>query len=445
MPQDRFRIRGYIEGFYGRPWTQAQRLDMLRFAAAHGANACFYAPKDDPYHRRLWREPYPPEEMARLRELKAEADRNGIALFWCVAPGLSIKYSSAGDRKALHEKLRSLYAVGVRDFGLLLDDIPEELFYPEDRERFGQTAEAHSDLCRDCFARLKALDGSIRLAVCPTQYHGSGAEDYIVRLGRALPEEVLLFFTGADICSKELTGREAKIFYEATGHRPLYWDNYPVNDAEMFKEMHVGPLIGREPDLYRHAEGIVSNCMEYYESGKFALATAFDYMADPEGYAPEASFRRALAALLPDAALREAFILFADHLRTSCLKDENSRIMGENLGRAGILWETGDLAGAVAVIAGYTARVRRSADLLRRQQGPLFTELSEWLEKYYRMADILDTALAVLRTGQGKEALAAAMKRYNDSATVLTAFCFREYVERVLAFAEEDIASPNNP
>ena len=432
MPTERFSIRGYIEGFYGRPWTQEQRLDMLRFAAKHGANACFYAPKDDPWHRKLWRELYPPEALDRLRTLQTEAAANGMALFWCVAPGLSIRYSSAEDREALFAKLRSLYAIGVRDFGLLLDDIPAELFYPEDRERFGETVEAHIDLCRDCFVRLKALDGSIRLVVCPMQYHGSGTEDYITRLGRALPEEVLLFFTGADICSKELTCREALIFSEATGHRPLYWDNYPVNDAEMFKEMHVGPLIGREPELYRYAAGIVSNCMEYYESGKFALATAFAYMADPEGYDPEKSFTEALEELLPEKEVRDAFALFADHLRTSCLKDENSRIMGEVFGRAGLLWETGDLPGAMAMIADYTARVRRSADLLRQQQGPLFAELAEWLEKYYLMADILDAALRCLQTGQGRDALAAAMKQYNDSATVLTAFCFREYVERVL-------------
>ena len=436
MSTGQFEIRGYIEGFYGTPWTHAQRMDMLRFAAKHGANAWFYAPKDDPYHRRLWREPYPPEALSRLRELKTAADRVGISVFWCVAPGLSMRYASEADREALFAKLCSLYEAGFRHFGLLLDDIPEELFYPEDRERYGETVEAHIDLCRDCFARLKALDGAVRLAVCPMQYHGKGTEDYITRLGRALPEDVLLFFTGADICSKELTSRAAEIFYNATGHLPPYWDNYPVNDAEMFKEMHVGPLIGREPDLYRHAAGIISNCMEYYESGKFALATAFDYMAAPQSYDPERSFADALAELLPDAAVREAFVYFADHLRTSCLKDENSRLMGQAFGRASLLLETGDLPGALSVAAEYTARVRRSAELLKQQKAPLFTELSEWLEKYYLMADILEAVISLLTTGQGRDALAAAMKRYNDNATVLTAFCFREYVERVLEMTE---------
>lgn len=431
MANVKFAVRGYIEGFYGRPWTHEQRLDMLRFAASHGANTWFYAPKDDPFHRKLWRELYPPEALTRLRELKRTADENGVAMFWCVAPGLSMRYSDEADRAALLNKLQALYDAGFRDFGLLLDDIPAELFYPEDRDRYGETAEAHIDLCRNVFARLKAWDGGVRLAVCPMQYHGTGTEDYISRLGRALPEDVLLFFTGADICSKELTCREAEVFYRATGHRPLYWDNYPVNDAEMFKEMHVGPLIGREPGLYRCAAGVISNCMEYCECGKFALATAFDYMAAPENYDPEEAFDRALRELLPPELI-EPFRLFADHLRTSCLKDENSRIMGEVLGKASLLWETGDLPGALAVIADYTARVHDSAEALKRQKAPLFTELSEWLDKYYLMAEILDDALAVLKTGQGRDVLAAKMKRYNDCATVLTAFCFREYVERVL-------------
>lgn len=432
MSPGQFRIRGYIEGFYGRPWTHAQRLDMLRFASSHGANTWFYAPKDDPYHRRLWREAYPPESLSRLRELKETADGCGVTVFWCVAPGLSMRYSSEGDRAALFDKLRSLYGAGFRCFGLLLDDIPEDLFYPEDQARYGETIAAHIDLCRDCFARLKALDSSLRLAVCPMQYHGKGTEDYISRLGRALPEEILLFFTGADICSKELTCREAQVFYDATGHRPLYWDNYPVNDAEMFKEMHVGPLIGREPDLYRYAEGVVFNCMEYYESGKFALKTAFDYLSDPVGYDPETSFTGALTELLPEEEVREAFLYFADHLRTSCLKDVNSRLMDQAFGRASVLLETGDQLGALSLIADYTARVRRSADLLKRQRGPLFTELTEWLDKYYLMADILDAALRTLQTGQGREALAAMLRRYNDCATVLTSFTFRAYVEQVL-------------
>ncbi len=35
-------VRGIVEGFYGTPWTQAHRLDMLEFCGAHGLNAYIY-------------------------------------------------------------------------------------------------------------------------------------------------------------------------------------------------------------------------------------------------------------------------------------------------------------------------------------------------------------------------------------------------------------------
>ena len=55
----KFKVRGYIEGFYGRPWSKETRKAMLEYAVSYGANTHYYAPKDDPYHRKLWREEYP--------------------------------------------------------------------------------------------------------------------------------------------------------------------------------------------------------------------------------------------------------------------------------------------------------------------------------------------------------------------------------------------------
>src|SRR5690606_2014053 len=60
-----FAVRGIIEGFYGTPWPQRNRLDMLEFIARRKMNTYFYAPKDDPYHRRKWAKPYDPESLDR--------------------------------------------------------------------------------------------------------------------------------------------------------------------------------------------------------------------------------------------------------------------------------------------------------------------------------------------------------------------------------------------
>ena len=52
-------FRGVIEGFYGNPWSHANRMSQLAFYGKHKMNVYVYGPKDDPYHHSRWYEPYP--------------------------------------------------------------------------------------------------------------------------------------------------------------------------------------------------------------------------------------------------------------------------------------------------------------------------------------------------------------------------------------------------
>lgn len=52
--------RGVVEGFYGQPLSNQERAEQFSFYQQKGLNSYIYAPKDDPYHRSRWREPYPP-------------------------------------------------------------------------------------------------------------------------------------------------------------------------------------------------------------------------------------------------------------------------------------------------------------------------------------------------------------------------------------------------
>ncbi|MCC7128324.1 MAG: beta-N-acetylglucosaminidase domain-containing protein, partial [Microbacteriaceae bacterium] len=78
MTESPFTVRGVIEGFYGKPWSHSQRLDMIGFIARHGFNTFVYAPKDDPLVRREWRRPYLGAELARLGELVEACNSHGI-------------------------------------------------------------------------------------------------------------------------------------------------------------------------------------------------------------------------------------------------------------------------------------------------------------------------------------------------------------------------------
>src|SRR3954465_7517235 len=92
---------GTIEGFYGPPWSHDQRLAHLDFCAAAGFDTFVYAPKDDPFHRRRWREPYPTADLARIAELAATSARLGLRFVYALHPALDMRY----DEDAEHERL----------------------------------------------------------------------------------------------------------------------------------------------------------------------------------------------------------------------------------------------------------------------------------------------------------------------------------------------------
>ncbi len=428
-----FSVRGYIEGFYGKPWKSRQRLDMLETMALFGENTHYYAPKDDPYHRALWRECYPEKEAEGLTELIKKAESLYIDLYYCIAPGLNMRYTSEEDTQALFTKTRQLYSMGIKNFGLLLDDIPFDLYFEEDKKEFGNTCAAHAYLVSRYYEFLQSLSPDTKLTVCPTAYHGKGTEKELTDFAKNIPAPVSIFYTGSDICSKELTCREAQIFEENTGHRPLYWDNYPVNDAEMFMEMHIGPVIGREEELYRCSEGIISNCMEYFECNKLSLITVAAYLWAPESYEPEKAFSAAVDFCI-DRSEREAFMHLSDHFRTSCLHDENSRIMGEKLSEALMCFNTGDSQKGMEKLVAYANTIRRCTEILKSKDTPLYRELARWIKKFVLMSEILTKSVEVLQGTADKSVLEKMMEEYNESATVLTAFCFREYIEGVSGY-----------
>lgn len=376
-----FSMRGYIEGFYGKPWSFEQRADILKLMAKNGMNTYYYAPKDDEYHRKLWHEPYPDKELAELEKLAVLARSLYIDFNYCIAPGLSVTYSSDADFEALMSKIRQLYSVGVRSFGLLLDDIPKNL-RPADAAVYHDTVAAHIDYVRRCYDAIKAIDGSNRLTVCPMCYCGRCDEYYISKLGLNIPSDVLLFWTGRDICSRELTVDEAVDFFGSTKHRPLYWDNYPVNDMEMFNEMHLGAVCGRDAELYKYSSGLIANCMEYCECSKIPLLTIADYLWNSEAYDAQRSWDNALHCVIGDDG--ELFKLFADNELTSCLyqKTENSGLLNEIISES----EQGNRE----KFEQYVQDINACVKLMKSGTKPIFAELGMWAKKFYIFSDILN-------------------------------------------------------
>jgi hypothetical protein len=289
-----FRERGIVEGFYGTPWTHQDRLDMMRFMGKHGMNVYYYAPKDDPYHRRLWQEPYPPQEMKRMGELVSTARANFVDFCFAISPGLSMAYSGDADFARLTAKLSNVASFGVSCFALFVDDVPQELDHPEDRARFKTLAEAHASLINRLYDHLKAQSAANRLVVTPTTYNSTwGSHDYIVELGRLANRDVPLVWTGSDTFTPTISVEQAREWGEYLQRPPLTWDNFPVNDGRPWR-LFLGPLRGREAGLAEVTQGLFSNPMIQPRASMIPLATIADYLWNPFTYDPERSHTEAI-------------------------------------------------------------------------------------------------------------------------------------------------------
>ncbi len=428
-----FAVRGYIEGFYGKPWSNKNRRMMLELMSFYGMNTYYYAPKDDPYHRDKWSELYPEEELSALSDLAALCREKFVDFHYCIAPGLSMKYSSDEDFEKLCRKAEQLYNVGIRNFGLLVDDIPEDLWFDEDKAAFdGEAINAHIMLSDKFRNFLKEKDSECTLTVCPLQYHGRGDEYYISKLGKGISGDIDIFWTGKNICSQEITVREAVIFENSTNRQPLYWDNFPVNDAEMYNEMHIGYLNGREADLYRYSRGIVSNTMEYTLSSRIPLLTVCDYLWNPVSYDGYESWQKACEIILGDE--KELFMPLLDNLLTSCLKVENSPMLNETLNLAQQQFFSDDIAGAIATVTAYISALEKCCTTLRTLDNPMVSELETWLEKQTIALELMKSSLAILmdNSEENKEKSAEILKKYLAHPRTLCDFSLQAFAERIL-------------
>ncbi len=296
-----FPIRGIVEGFYGTPWSHEDRLDVLRFQGQQRMNTYIYAPKDDPYERKLWREPYPLEQVKRLGELVAAARENFIHFAYAISPGLSMAYSSEAEFQTLAQKLDNISKLGVTDFALFLDDVPFDLVHPEDQKRFQTLAQAHVYLINRLYAHLKKISSQNRLTVCPTTYTNEwGSRDYLRELGKGVKPEIPLDWTGTDVIPSAITVAQAAEWGGYIQRKPLVWDNFPVNDGHTWR-LIMDPLRGREAGLHTVTQGLVSNPMCQAHASMVPLETVADYLWNPPAYDPEKSQHHALISQYGEA------------------------------------------------------------------------------------------------------------------------------------------------
>jgi hyaluronoglucosaminidase len=292
-----FRRRGVVEGFFGPVWSMAHRRRLFEFGAARGMNTYLYAPKDDPYHRERWMEPYPPKQWQELLTIIREAQKRHIDFVYGFHPGKGLLFSAKEPLRVLLSKAQRFYDAGVRTFAVLFDDIPSYLEHAVDREHFNNSlARAEGNWLAEIVDRQPAAWSDVEWWICPSFYtpdrlltrvFGAFEPHFLQNLANYLPADIPCCWTGPSVVSEKITLPHVRKIAKLVGRPLILWDNYPVNDLSMKDELHIGPLKNRDPHLPKLVYAYLNNPLVQEELSLIPLATCFDYASNPIAYRAE--------------------------------------------------------------------------------------------------------------------------------------------------------------
>jgi protein O-GlcNAcase/histone acetyltransferase len=292
-------LAGVIEGFYGEPWSQAQRVSLFDSMSAWGLNTYFYAPKDDLKHRVLWRELYDADEVGRLAQLIDACQSRKLNFIYGLSPGLTIRYAEANDHEQLRRRCQQMLELDCHAFCLLFDDIPDQ-FHPSDRERYGSLGAAQAQVTNSLFRWARERSASVRFYFCPTAYCGRmakaqlGGENYLATVGELLAPEIEVFWTGPEIISEQITVDHAAEVGRVLRRKPVIWDNLHANDYDG-RRFYCGPYAGRPPELRAAVAGILSNPNNEFPLNYVPLKTLSQFVRGHEAWDARQAYLTALS------------------------------------------------------------------------------------------------------------------------------------------------------
>ena len=247
---------GIIEGFFGRPWTWAERRTVVETLAPFGYCFYHYAPKADPPLRRRWTTPHPLEQANQIKSFADFCRDLGVAFGLGLSPYEAFNDFNPTLRSKFVSRIEDLAAFGITELGIFFDDMHVDL--PDLAAR--QIDIVH--LAQHSAPHLK-------LSTTPSFYSddpilervfGKCPPDYLADLGNGLDPAIDVYWTGEEVCSREISPGHLARITNLLGRKPLLWDNYPVNDGpRMSQFLHVRGFTGRPSSLAHHVAGHAIN------------------------------------------------------------------------------------------------------------------------------------------------------------------------------------------
>ncbi len=315
------KYRGCVEGYYGYPWSVEGTLDWFDFAKRYKMNIFLYGPKTDPYHLGKWDEDYPTqvtaeeskigirtqEEMTLFAEKAAECN---VDFVWVAHPAMKKPIDFTNESTVdegvdrLMVKFDHMYQMGVRQFGVFVDDIDPNVINPmttkemqaymidqvQNRlyETYNKEDTAPEDMVKNVF-------------FTPVTYAtaSSGASSYLPAF-RDIHEDIEVCFTGNNVFSS-IRNSDAATFKNWIGRTPVLWWNYPVND-NMDSVYYTCPInyYYTQDSNPTNLKGVISNPMNFSQSSKVAFFGVADYTWNPGAFDAVENWNNCFAGIFPD-------------------------------------------------------------------------------------------------------------------------------------------------
>ena len=258
--------RGFIEGYYGNPWSTEDRANLMTWGGYYKLNSYFYAPKDDPKHNSNWRELCTEEELeTKIKPLAEAGNASKCRFVFALHPFMynAVRFNTEenyqADLAAVQAKFAQVIEVGVRQIAILADDAAH--VGNNNYIRFLEDMTAWLVEMQKTYPDLK-----ITLPFCTQEYMGWGQAYYA-----DFPENVQIVMTGGKVWG-EVSDNFTSTFTQNTGRGPYMWINWPCTDNSK-KHLIMGGYsdflqIGVNPD---NIQGIVLNPMQQSEPSKVAI------------------------------------------------------------------------------------------------------------------------------------------------------------------------------
>ena len=283
--------RGFIEGYYGNPWSTEDRVELMRWGGHYKLNAYFYAPKDDPKHNAKWRELYTDEELTSKIEPLAKAGNESKCRFvFALHPFMSNPITNANYTESvatLKQKFTQVMDHGVRQIAILADDAANQgnnLYIKLCKEMTEWLHEQQKATNSDGTLKYPGLKDT--LIFCPVNYMGQGEAWY-----KQLPDNVQVINTGGRVWGK-IDNKFASAFQKNSGVAPFMWINWPCSDNDK-DALHMGGhnnFLGSDLKPGQ-VKGVVINPMQQSEPSKQGIFMNADFtwnLWESEDHADEA-------------------------------------------------------------------------------------------------------------------------------------------------------------